>query len=387
MKILLLNHGPLEATPVLRNLASFLQEQGHSVSVAAYVSQPPSRTVATEAGVVEYAVHRGGDRVPIRPLRGIVRLSRFGWAARKIVRETRPAVVVAFFFDSLALAHLLSGGNTRVVYYALEYSPRPGLRDFWTGWGFLKLLEGRLARRAGLLVSVEEGRAAKQAEDWRSATPMVVRNSPRLEPRVERAAELRLAAPAEPPVRLVYAGGVYENTMIAELVEAVGDTHGVSLDVYGPVRASYRERFDNALADADSRQGGARYCGSLDYAELSMALTQYDVGVVLYRPGESIGVNYQLPAPSKLLEYMKSGLAVIATPQPFMQAVVEDTQAGWLVEGDVPAGLRTLLTALAADPGEVRARGERGLRAFSDRLSYDVGAQKLADALGALAPD
>jgi glycosyltransferase involved in cell wall biosynthesis len=374
VRILLLNHCPLESVPVLRNLGSLLSERGHEVEMIAYAKHPPSMVAESAARVREHAIYRGGSRVSPRPLRAAIRFCRFAYGSWKITCKREPDLVIAFNYDSLALAFALGRRHARVVYYVLEYSEAPCAYDYWTGWAFLKLLERWLVERSDFVVSVDVHRAALQANEWHVEMPLVVLNSPRFDHPIQEAAEARLVSKRMGPLRLVYAGTVGEPNLIHDLVASVRGMDGeVMLDIYGPVAATYESEFAALLGQRASGADPVRFLGGLKYGDLSAVLVEYDVGVVLYGGSQGDSMNVQLASPAKLFEYMKAGLAVLATSQPTPRQVIGSSGAGWVLD-DVNA-LQSTLSGMVADREEVRRRGRLGLAAFREQFCYEIVAR------------
>jgi glycosyltransferase involved in cell wall biosynthesis len=378
VRILLLNHCPLESVPALRNLGSLLSERGHEVELIAYAQHPPSVATESAARVREHAIYRGGDRISPRPLRAAIRYCRFAFASWKITSEHVPDLIIAFNYDSLALAFALGRRHSRVIYYVLEYSEAPRAHDYWTGWAFLKLLEPWLVGRSDLIVSVDVHRAALQAREWHIGMPLVILNAPRFDSAIQEAAEARLASKRSGPLRLVYAGTVGEPNLIPDLVTAVRAVDGeVLLDIYGPVAATYEGELAALLGQHVSGADPVNFLGGLIYGDLPSVLVEYDVGVVLYGASADDSVNVQLASPAKLFEYMKAGLAVLATSQPLPRQVIGASGAGWVL-GDV-AALESTLSGMVADRDEVRRRGRLGLVAFREQFCYEIVARALLE--------
>lgn len=85
------------------------------------------------------------------------------------------------------------------------------------------------------------------------------------------------------------------------------------------------------------------YHGAEDYERLPRWLSAMDVGLCLYRPGPA-----EFSSPMKVFDYMSSGLAVIATPQPQVREILDEIGTPeLLVPPDDPAALANCLESLA----------------------------------------
>jgi glycosyltransferase involved in cell wall biosynthesis len=76
-------------------------------------------------------------------------------------------------------------------------------------------------------------------------------------------------------------------------------------------------------------------------------------------------------SPTKLVEYMAMGKAVVANDHPEQRLVIEESQAGYCVPWDEEA-FATAIVRLLKDTDEARRMGERGSRYVADRRAYDV---------------
>jgi glycosyltransferase involved in cell wall biosynthesis len=109
------------------------------------------------------------------------------------------------------------------------------------------------------------------------------------------------------------------------------------------------------------------YYGADDYEAIPHWLAAMDVGLCLYHPGPA---DYN--SPLKLFDYMSSGLAVVATPQPQVVEVFEQLgQPDLLVQPDDPSALAGLLLKLAEDRERVRGLGQSGRQLVVDYYNWD----------------
>ncbi len=81
-------------------------------------------------------------------------------------------------------------------------------------------------------------------------------------------------------------------------------------------------------------------------------------------------------SPTKLVEYMLMGKAVVANEHPEQQLVIEESGAGYCVAYDEEAFAQAILALLRA-PELAREMGERGRRYVLERRSYEVIANQV----------
>jgi glycosyltransferase involved in cell wall biosynthesis len=179
------------------------------------------------------------------------------------------------------------------------------------------------------------------------------------------------------PLRLVYAGALSHAYGVGRLVEAVtARSDKVELQVLG------RGELDRWVADqatADPRICGPRF---VDRDGVRAAYASADL-LVQPRPADQDFVRYSFP--SKLLEYIGTGVPVLSTRLHGIPADYEDLL--YWIEDDSPSGINAAIDAVLAVPEpERRARAARAadyvaqtrsaaaqgrrIGAFLDRLAY-----------------
>ena len=125
------------------------------------------------------------------------------------------------------------------------------------------------------------------------------------------------------------------------------------------------------------------YYGAERYEMLPHWLAAMDVGLVLYRPGPC-----DLGSPLKLFDYMASGLAVVATPQPQVREVFgELAQLDLMVPPDDAEALAAVLLRLASDRARVRQQGSLGRRRVVEYYNWRRAVRDIFDALEGLRHD
>ncbi len=122
------------------------------------------------------------------------------------------------------------------------------------------------------------------------------------------------------------------------------------------------------------------YHGPKRYEELPHWLAAMDVGLVLYRPGVA---DYN--SPLKLFDYMASGLAIIATPQPQVNVVMQQMGAlDFLVPFDDATYLVNRLLLLASDRTRRLSLGLKARRLVVDYYNWRRVAKEIFSQIEAL---
>jgi glycosyltransferase involved in cell wall biosynthesis len=113
--------------------------------------------------------------------------------------------------------------------------------------------------------------------------------------------------------------------------------------------------------------------GAVDRARVVQVLSRSRVGICAYHPT----ANYFHGQPTKLLEYMGSGLPVVASDFPFYRQVIGSTGCGLLVDPSKPAEIAEAIQWLLRNPGRAEEMGRRGRRAVLDRYNWELESKKL----------
>jgi glycosyltransferase involved in cell wall biosynthesis len=245
----------------------------------------------------------------------------------------------------------------------------------------LSAYEGRLARRAVALVTVNEGYASVLGKRLRPHRTLLVRNCPpRWTPVVESAARLRLAAgvPASQPL-VLYHGGFSAKRGIEELAEAMlvpglESAHLVLLG-YGPSRAAVEELV------RDPRFGGRLHVlEAVPPGELLDWVAGADVDVMALQRST---LNHWLCTPNKLWESLAVGVPVVVSDFPVMRRVVMDEPAGSLGRVCDPASPESIASAIRAiveaSVDERALLRARCLQVAHDRWNWETESSRLVE--------
>ena len=99
------------------------------------------------------------------------------------------------------------------------------------------------------------------------------------------------------------------------------------------------------------------------------------VGLVVFQPVE----NYIDAQPTKLFEYLASGVPVVASDFPVWREIVAAVDAGLLVDPTDPAAVSAAIDALLDDPERAAAMGRRGRAAVLERYRWEPQGARLVD--------
>jgi len=180
------------------------------------------------------------------------------------------------------------------------------------------------------------------------------------------------ARPADGEFALAYVGGLTQIRGPVEMVaalELVDPAVEVRLDVYGTFWPESLEREVRALPGMRR----VRYHGQVSYAQLPDLLARAHAGIVCFLPSPN-NVN---SGPTKLFEYMASGLPVVASDFPLWRKVIEETGCGVVVDPTDPRAIAAGIERLARDPAARQGMAANGRRAIQERFNWESEAARL----------
>jgi glycosyltransferase involved in cell wall biosynthesis len=270
-----------------------------------------------------------------RPRPGLA--GRAALAARYAL-AARGRVLLTLDPDSLVAARVVGAVRRRPVVADVheDYGRLVQDRDWSVGLlGVLgRLLVGAADRSAGTaaltLVSDEH------VPPRRARRRMVLRNE----------ADLRLVgAPAEPDPqpRACYVGDVRPSRGLFAMLDAVAAAPGWTLDVVGPVREADRPAVEKRCRAADLA-GRVRWHGRRPPHEAWALVAGAWAGLALLDDTPA----FRDALPSKVYEYLATGIVPVVTDLPRQRALIEEVGAGAVVANAAEAA--AVLRSWAADP-------------------------------------
>lgn len=300
---------------------------------------------------------------------------RSGMVARGVRALTLPFAaegrVLLVLDPDLVPAALLAGAlrRRRVVVDVHEDYPALLADRAWVPARLRALLQRlaawcvALAGRAALTVVADDHVPPLAARDR-----LVVRNLPDL-------ALLPPRGEPEPVRRAVYVGDLRTSRGLRSMVEAVAAAPGWELDLVGPV-SGVDEPWLTARLAGDDLRGRVRLHGRQPPEQAWRIAAGASVGLALLEPTPA----FRAAVPSKLYEYLASGLAVLATPLPRVAPLVEGSGGGRLAADAAEAA--GVLRAWSDAPADLRACRAAGAawaeRELAGPSPYDVLAERVA---------
>ncbi|WP_082924002.1 glycosyltransferase [Dietzia sp. 111N12-1] len=350
---------PLSDPRILRKECRSLAKAGHDVTLIG-PGQNRDEEVPVEKGVRIVKTAYSSSRLG-RALMGSVRVWReLATLSPRLVHAHDPELL------PLLLVWKLLHRRSVVVYDAHEslvgqiegkdYIPvllRPVARAI--SWLALELVTRSIDGVVAATKHIEEGIPAQrtcvvQNFPWKSSFPEVERDN-------------------DTEGYFCYVGGVTKLRGIDEMVQAMEIANtGRKLVVVG-------QADEGAVKTMESAKEVVVYKGAVDSSEIPAILRGAIGGFVVLHPVS----NYKTSQPTKLFEYMASGIPFIASEFRSWIELLGDIDAGHFVN---PLDVEEIAQAILAivDPrADAASMGARGRRAFETRFSFDSQSRVLND--------
>jgi glycosyltransferase involved in cell wall biosynthesis len=120
--------------------------------------------------------------------------------------------------------------------------------------------------------------------------------------------------------------------------------------------------------------------GFLDRHGVREVMKRSLAGIVSFHPLP----NHLDSLPTKMFEYMSSGIPVIASDFPLWREIIEGNRCGICVDPLDPKAIAAAIDYLVTNPDAARTMGENGRKAVLEKYNWTVQANKLTAFYGAL---
>lgn len=169
---------------------------------------------------------------------------------------------------------------------------------------------------------------------------------------------------------IAYVGAISPERGLLEMVDAMAMVkhEGASLVLAGPMP-------DDILGVVAARRGWDRVVAGGWHSRDAVQdlLARARIGLAVLHPLPNYLDNY----PSKLFEYMASGIPSIVSDFPLWREVIEGADCGVVVDPLDPRAIAAAIDELLADPEGAKAAGERGRAATHETLNWAAEGEKL----------
>jgi glycosyltransferase involved in cell wall biosynthesis len=170
---------------------------------------------------------------------------------------------------------------------------------------------------------------------------------------------------------VAYVGGIAKIRGIEEIVQALGYTNEIRLNLAG--------KFSEASAEVNVKNYTAwskvNELGFLNRGQINTVLAKSKAGLVTLHPV----INYIDALPVKMFEYMAAGIPVIASNFPLWREIVESNECGLCVDPLNPKAIGKAIQYLIDNPAQAERMGGNGRKAVEGKFNWPIEEKKLLD--------
>jgi glycosyltransferase involved in cell wall biosynthesis len=110
---------------------------------------------------------------------------------------------------------------------------------------------------------------------------------------------------------------------------------------------------------------------SMPRAKILEALWEADCGLIDYAYSNQPTYNQKYCAPTKLFEYMASGIAVAGSNNDSLRSIIEENGIGYCADDDTTEDFAKKIDLLISDPAELKTKKERSYHLFRNRYCFE----------------
>jgi glycosyltransferase involved in cell wall biosynthesis len=267
---------------------------------------------------------------------------------------TRADVYHAHDLNTLLMAWTASRLRRRPLIYDTHEIETGRARVRFGWWG--RFLERALIRRADCVICTNRTRADYTQQRYRLSPPAILRNLPAYcEPRASDLIHDRLGL--SPGTKVVlYQGGLQPDRGLEQLIEAAKEIEGGVVVILGSGRL--KPALQRRVREL-SLERTVLFHEAVPVDELPPWTACAYVGLQVL---QNTCLNHYSSLSNKLLEYLMAGVPVIASDLPEMRRVIEDSQAGLVIDTSDAHQIAAAVNQLLSGPALREEMAERARR-------------------------
>jgi len=170
------------------------------------------------------------------------------------------------------------------------------------------------------------------------------------------------------PLSIVYAGGLYFERGLKELVELASKLKECKIHIFGRTFTTEENKY---LEHSLKKQPNIIYHGYISYENLLKILPEMDIGLVLMKPNKKFRRNISV----KQFDYMICGMPVIIKKG--LISFIKDNETGFNVSGVDEAVIR--INNLTED--DIKRMGRNAVRAIKEKYNWEREYVKMKEGL------
>jgi glycosyltransferase involved in cell wall biosynthesis len=295
---------------------------------------------------------------------------------RRVV-QLGPAIVHAHDVDTLIPGYMAAKlCGARLVYDSHElWAVRTHnvIRSPWLR-NLVTTVEGHLARRADLVITVSQTIADYLAEAYDMPKPLVLMNTHAYQaPQPSDLLHREFDLPRERHI-LIYAGLMKPGRGLETLIEAAADLENAVVILMGENRM---ERQLRALIAAHKVEDRVILREPVPPEDVHRYVSAADIGVM---PTQNVDLSYYYAAGNKLFHYLMAGIPAAVSDHPEKRNIVETYDVGIVFDESDPRAIAQAINALLSDREAYQAMCARACEVSKTALNWDVEAARFLDA-------
>lgn len=273
--------------------------------------------------------------------------------------------------DLLPTGILLKLAGKKVIYDPHEDHPEDILWKDWIPMPLRRIASfcvRTLERIGGICFDAITPATPPIARRFPPRKTTVVQNFPRLE-------EFDFPeSTSEPRRRMVLSAGVISlNRGIIETLRAFALLRKDYPDLELVLAGNFASSDEESLVRALPEWNGVTYAGWISRQEIARMMHQASCGLVLFHPGPNHTESY----PTKLFEFMASGLPIVASNFPLWKDIIEGNVCGVTVDPKDAESVASGIRAILERPDSIIEMGRNGIAAARTRYNWENEAKKL----------
>ncbi|MBL4854264.1 MAG: glycosyltransferase [Robiginitomaculum sp.] len=289
-----------------------------------------------------------------------------------------PDIIHAHDPDSLLAASLLKAKyGCRLIYDAHEYGPDAYL--LWPRPRYLFFaLERMLFKHVDAAVTVSPGLAEKFNARFPRLDFLVLPNaSPRKDGEFEVPKKSDIKKLAQGRVSVLFQGGFAKHRGVEWVIDewAKLNPKNAALFIRGPNNV-FRKQLINHAHGTGLLNQSIYFLDSIGEDKLIAYASTADIGIIPYH---SYVENHAGACPNKLSQYMLAGLAIISTPLPNVESIIELASCGVIYDDKKAGDFGRALSLLLASPAKIAVHGKAGRNYALNEYNYGHFAHILLD--------
>lgn len=354
--------------------AKTLASAGHQVLVLAMKKPEAAEYVEMQGFVVKRIDLKTRPWPKWFPVQ-IIKYLEFAIRVLQEINRFQADVVHVHDFPALPIGWL----STRITKAKLVYDSH----EFWLGldsrlyasrfgqW-FIKLIEGTLARRADVVITINQIISEQLSKIYDIPNPDIIMNAQPLSipPRVDK---LRPAIGVDPNTRIaIYAASLRSHRGLEELVQSTKYlTEDILLVLMGPDRMEGKL---HKYVEQLGLQSQVRIMPPVPQDEVASYVAFADLGIIT---SQSNCLNRYYGLGNKIFHYIAAGVPIAVSNQPERKRIVEEYGLGVVFDETNPKDIAEKIQSLVRKPQLCQQMRQHARAAHTKELNWEHEGEKL----------